>query len=72
MTSGFKLEPREGYPHLDHDQRILPGLSVGCCFRGFVPDEQTEFFRAAAMNRGLRTEFLQDLNMALRWLGAGR
>jgi hypothetical protein len=35
-----------------------------------VTDEQSEFFRTAAMNRGVRVEFFQDLNAALRWLGA--
>ena len=37
---------------------------------GYVPDSQSEFFRTAAMNRGVRMEFFQDLNAALRWLGA--
>jgi hypothetical protein len=51
--------------------RLVPGASVACCLRGFTPDEQTRFFRTAAMNRGVRVEFFQDLNSALRWLGAG-
>jgi hypothetical protein len=52
--------------------RLLPGLSVACCFRGYTADEQTQFFRTAAMNRGVRVEFFQDLNSALKWLGTGR
>lgn len=123
MSSGFKLEPREGYLYVQLDPgfeinadnttrmwmaiseacraqdlrkvlaegdgvhrrltpieafdlaglvtRLLPGLSVACCFRGYVPDEQSQFFRTAAMNRGVRMEFFQDLNAALQWLGAG-
>ncbi len=50
--------------------RLLPGLSVACIFRGHVPDDQSEFFRTAAMNRGVRMEFFEDLNAALQWLGA--
>jgi hypothetical protein len=122
MSSGFRMEPREGYLYLHLDpgfemnsesltrmwialsescrenglrkvlaegdnvqrrmtpmdafdmagliSRLLPGLSVACCFRGYVPDEQSQFFRTAAMSRGVRSEFFQDLNAALRWLGA--
>jgi hypothetical protein len=66
-----KLTPIETFDHAGLAARLLPGLSVACCFRGYVPDEQTRFFRTAAMNRGVRTEFFQDLNAALRWLGAG-
>jgi hypothetical protein len=51
--------------------KLLPGLSVACCFRGYVPDEQSQFFRTAAMNRGVRSEFFHDLNAALHWLGVG-
>jgi hypothetical protein len=67
-----KLTPMESFDHAGLVARLLPGLSVACCFRGFVPDDQTHFFRTAAMNRGVRTEFFQDLNAALRWLGAGK
>ena len=122
MSSGFKLEPREGYLYVqlepyfeltadnttrmwvtisdtcranglrkvlvegDHAtrrmtpmevfdiagllSRLLPGLSVAFCLRGYVPDDQTLFFQTAAMNRGVRSEFFHDLNAALQWLGA--
>lgn len=66
-----RLTPMESFDHAGLASRLLPGLSVACCLRGYVPDEQTEFFRTAAMNRGVRVEFVQDLNAALRWLGAG-
>ena len=36
---------------------MLPGLSVACCFRGYLPDEQSLFFKTAATNRGVRAEF---------------
>jgi hypothetical protein len=51
--------------------RLLPGLSVACVFRGYVPDALSEFFQTVAISRGVRMEFFQDLNAALRWLGAG-
>jgi hypothetical protein len=49
--------------------RLMPGMAVACCFRGYVPDEQSQAFRAAALGRGVRMEFFQDLNAALQWLG---
>jgi hypothetical protein len=49
---------------------LLPGLSLACVFRDYVPDQQSEFFRATAMSRGVRMEFFEDLNAALQWLGA--
>jgi len=66
-----RMTPMESFDHAALASRLLPGLSVACCFRGYAQDEQTEFFRTAAMNRGVRVEFVQDLNAALRWLGAG-
>jgi hypothetical protein len=64
-----RLSTLDSFDHADLAARLLPGLSVACCFRGFTPDQQTGFFRTTAMNRGVRTEFFQDLNTALRWLG---
>ncbi len=49
--------------------RLMPGMAVACCFRGYVPDEQSQAFRTAALSRGVRMEFFQDLNAALQWLG---
>jgi hypothetical protein len=66
-----KLTPLETFDIAGLAARLLPGVSAACCFRGFVPDEQTLFFRTAAMNRGARIEMFQDLNAALQWLGAG-
>ncbi len=65
-----RLTPMESFDIASLAARLLPGLSVACVFRGYVPDAQSEFFRTAAMNRGVRMEFFQDLNSALRWLGA--
>jgi hypothetical protein len=66
-----QLTPMEALDIAGLAARLLPGLSVACVFRGYVPDSQSQFFRTAAMNRGVRMEFFQDLNSALRWLGAG-
>ncbi len=66
-----RLTPMEAFDIAGLASRLLPGLSLACVFRGYVPDEQSLFFRTAAMNRGVRMDFFQDLNAALRWLGAG-
>jgi hypothetical protein len=66
-----RLTPMEAFDIASLAARLLPGLSIACVFRGYTPDEQSEFFRTAAMNRGVRMEFFEDLNAALHWLGAG-
>ena len=65
-----RLTPLQTFDLASLAARLLPGLSVACCFRGYLPDEQSLFFKTAAMNRGVRAEFFQNLNSALRWLGA--
>ena len=66
-----RMTPLDSFDLASLISKLLPGLSVACCFRGYVPDDQSQFFRTAAMNRGVRTEFFQDLNAALHWLGVG-
>jgi hypothetical protein len=66
-----RMSPMESFDLAGLLSRLLPGLSVALCFRGYVPDEQSQFFRTAAMNRGVRSEFFLDLNAALQWLGVG-
>ena len=66
-----RISPLDAFDVASLIARLLPGLSVAFCFRGYVPDEQSQFFRTAAMNRGVRSEFFQDLNAALQWLGVG-
>ena len=66
-----RLTPVESFDIAELGARLLPGLSVAFVFRGYIPDEQSQFFQTTAMNRGVRVEFFQDLNAALRWLGAG-
>lgn len=67
-----RLSQVQTFDHASLAASLMPGLTVACCFKGFVPDKQTQFFQVAAMNRGVRAEFFQDLNDALRWLGTGR
>ena len=66
-----RLTPVESFDIAELAARLLPGLSLACVFRGYVPDEQSRLFQDTAKNRGVRMEFFQDLNAALRWLGAG-
>jgi hypothetical protein len=48
---------------------MLPGVAIACCFYGYKPDEQSQFFRDVAQNRGVRIDFFQDREAAMRWLG---
>ena len=50
---------------------MLTGMSLACCLYGYAPDQQTQFFRDVAHNRGVRIEFFSDRAAALRWLGVG-
>jgi hypothetical protein len=50
---------------------MLTGVSVACCFYGYAPDQQTQFFKDVSQNRGVRLEFFRDRDAALRWLGVG-
>ena len=48
---------------------MLPGVSLACCFYGYKTDDQSQFFRDVAQNRGVRVDFFNDRDEALRWLG---
>jgi hypothetical protein len=50
---------------------MLSGISLACCFYGYTPDQQTQFFKDVAQNRGVRIEFFSERDAALRWLGVG-
>jgi hypothetical protein len=47
----------------------LTGVSLACCLYGYAADQQTQFFKDVAQNRGVRIEFFADREAALRWLG---
>ena len=51
---------------------MLTGTSLACCLYGYAPDQQSQFFRDVAQNRGVRVEFFGDRDAALRWLGVGQ
>ncbi|HEU5177314.1 MAG TPA: hypothetical protein VFU24_07655 [Burkholderiales bacterium] len=36
-----------------------------------APDDQSQFFRDVAQNRGVRVDFFSEREAALRWLGVG-
>jgi len=46
----------------------IRGLNMACSLAGYVPDQQTEFFKTSALNRGVRIEFFSDRAQALEWL----
>jgi hypothetical protein len=48
---------------------MLTGVSLACCFYGYTPDQQTQFLKDVAQNRGVRVEFFDNREAALRWLG---
>jgi hypothetical protein len=50
---------------------MLPGVAVACCFFGYKPDDQSQFFKDVAQNRGVRVDFFGEREAALRWLGVG-
>lgn len=47
----------------------LPGLSVACCFYGYLPRQLSEFLTIVAANRGIRIRFFANRAEALQWLG---
>jgi hypothetical protein len=50
---------------------MLAGVRLAFCFHGYKTDEQTQFFRDVAQNRGVRVEFFAERQAALAWLGVG-
>jgi hypothetical protein len=50
---------------------MLTGVRIACCFYGYTPDDQSQFFKDVAQNRGVRVDFFNDRETALRWLGVG-
>jgi hypothetical protein len=48
---------------------MLPGVSIACCLYDYKTDDQSQFFRDVAQNRGVRIDFFSDREVALRWLG---
>lgn len=68
-VSGRRMSTMDSFENAAAAARLVPGLAMACFVQGHVPDEQTEFFKIAAMNRGVRVEFFRTHEEALRWLG---
>ena len=66
---GRRMTTMESFENAAVAARLVPGLAMACFVQGHIPDEQTEFFKIAAMNRGVRVEFFRSHDEALRWLG---
>jgi len=47
----------------------LAGMQVAICLYGYAVDQQSQFFKDVAQNRGVRLDFFSDREAALRWLG---
>lgn len=68
-VSGRRMTTMDSFENAAAAARLAPGLAMACFVQGHVPDEQTQFFKIAAMNRGVRVEFFNNRDEALRWLG---
>ena len=66
---GRRMSTMDSFENAAAAARLVPGLAMACFVQGHIPDEQTEFFKIAAMNRGVRVEFFRTQAEALRWLG---
>ncbi len=66
---GRRMTTMDSFENAAAAARLAPGLAMACFVQGHIPDEQTEFFKIAAMNRGVRVEFFRSQDEALRWLG---
>ena len=47
----------------------LTAVSLALLFYDYQPDQQSQFFKDVAQNRGARVEFFSERAEALRWLG---
>ncbi len=64
-----RMRTTDSYENANVAAREVPGVTVACVLTGHVPDEKTDLFKIAALNRGVRVEFFVDQAEALRWLG---
>lgn len=68
-VAGRRMTTMDSFENAAVAARLVPGLSMACFVQGHIPDQQTDFFKIAAMNRGVRVEFFSSQEEALRWLG---
>lgn len=68
-VAGRRMTTMDSFENAAAAARLAPGLAMACVVEGHVPDQQTEFFKIAAMSHGVRVEFFCTQDEALRWLG---
>ena len=66
---GRRMTTMDSFENAAAAARLAPGLAMACVVKGHTSDQQTEFFKIAAMNHGVRVEFFNNQDKALRWLG---
>jgi hypothetical protein len=47
---------------------IAPGATIAICFSDYEFDELSTFFKTVAQNRGVKVEFFNELDKAIKWL----
>ena len=62
-----KIRAYDSYSAGSHAGEIR-GLRMACLFPNYKPDEQSEFFKTVAANRGATIELFTDRDAALKWL----
>ena len=68
-VSGRRMTTMDSFENAAAAARLAPGLAMACFVQGHVPDQQTDFFKIAAMSHGVRVDFFAKREEALRWLG---
>ncbi|MSQ92178.1 MAG: hypothetical protein EXR87_04485 [Gammaproteobacteria bacterium] len=68
-VSGRRMTTMDSCENAAAAARLAPGLAMACFVQWHVPDQQTDFFKIAAMSHGVRVDFFAKLEEALRWLG---
>jgi hypothetical protein len=48
---------------------LMSGTWLALCYYGYKPDSTSELFQISAENRGVRVQFFDEREAALRWLG---
>jgi len=66
---GRRMTTMDSFENAAAAARLAPGLAMACFVQGHVPDQQTDFFKIAAMSHGVRVDFFAKREEALRWLG---
>ncbi len=49
--------------------QVARGLMIALCFSSYDLDDNLEFFKTVALNRGTRIEFFDSVEAGIEWLG---